>query len=176
MRWIVSAGADIAISTAQLEARRTFIAEVTTTTVSPWSPLRISHTSVFYYCNSVDDIDGTFITAHVGEVYALCALPQIARGTLVVANTCIWHRMTHKRILAQLMSQNRNVRLWFAKQELSIDACGIFRQSTTLTNLGEFGFQTSFSERELYRYRRNGLLNSIEKSFQSVSPIILPGE
>ena len=77
MRWIVSAGADIAISTAQLEARRTFIAEVTTTTVSPWSPLRISHTSVFYYCNSADDIDGTFITAHVGEVYA----PYTGRGT-----------------------------------------------------------------------------------------------
>ena len=178
MRWIVSAGADIVVSKAQLEARRIFIAEVTTATVSPWSPLQITHTPrlSFFHCNSTDGIDGTFITAHVDEVYALCALPPIARGSLVVANTCIWERMAHKRILAQLMSQNRSIRLWFAKQEISIDICGIFRQSTTLENLGQFDFQTSFSERELYRYRRNGLLSAIEKAFQPVSPIILPGE
>lgn len=127
MRWIVSAGADIVVSKAQLEARRIFIAEVTTATVSPWSPLQIPHTPrlSFFHCNSTDGIDGTFITAHVDEVYALCALPPIARGSLVVANTCIWERMAHKRILAQLMSQNRSIRLWFAKQEISIDICGI---------------------------------------------------
>lgn len=178
MRWIVSAGADIVVNTAQLEARRTFIAEVTTAAVSPWSPLQVPHapTLRFLYCNSADGVDGTFITAHIYEVYELCALPQIAGGTFVVANTCIWERMAHKKILAQLLLQNRNIRLWFAKQELSIDACGIFKQSTTLINLGEFDFQTSFSERELYRYRKNGLLATIEKAFQPVSPIILPGE
>lgn len=110
MRWIVSAGADIVVNTAQLEARRTFIAEVTTAAVSPWSPLQVPHapTLRFLYCNSADGVDGTFITAHIYEVYELCALPQIAGGAFVVANTCIWERMAHKKILAQLLLQNRN--------------------------------------------------------------------
>lgn len=178
MRWIVSAGRDISVNAAQLNARKSYIEDVAFAPVSEWSYFKIRKepSLCFYCCNSDDGIEGTFITAHINQVQALCTVPKIAQSQLVVANTCIWRRMSHKKILAQLMAYNRNIRLWFAHQELSIDSFRNFRHSTTLINIGQFGFQTSFSERELYWYRKKGLLNAIKKAFQPVSPIILPYE
>lgn len=178
MRWIVSSEIDIAVDQDQLQARKAYIEQVTGSKVSAWHPMRINHqlSKEFVCCVSDDGIDGTFITAHIGQVYRLCELREIAEGEFVVANTCIWEHLAHKTLLRSLMCRNKDIRLWFAKQELSLDHCGIFRQSTTLTNVGDFGLQTSFSERELYRHRKKGLLCAIQKSFDLVSPVILPGE
>lgn len=178
MRWIVSAGVDIAVNPAQLQARKEYIEEVTGSLVSTWLPMRINNqlSKEFVCCVSNDGIDGTFITAHIGQVYRLCELREITEGEFVVANTCIWEHLAHKTLLRNLMRRNKDIQLWFAKQELSLDSYGTFRQSTTLSNIGQFGFQTSFSERELYRHRKEGLFCAIQKSFDLVSPFILPGE
>ena len=174
----MSASRDISVNEAQLNARKSYIEDVTCSSVSEWSYFEMPRVSslCFYCCNSDDGIEGTFITAHINQVQALCTVPKIAQSQFVVANTCIWRRMSHKKILAQLMAYNRNIRLWFAHQELSIDSFRNFRHSTTLINIGQFGFQTSFSERELYWHRKEGLLNAIKKAFRPVSPIILPYE
>jgi len=178
VKWIVSADRTIVADKVQLDARKSYIEEVTFASVSEWSSFRIGKVDLlrFYYCSSEDEVDGTFITAHCNQVQALCTLPEIAKGQFVVANTCVWERLSQKKDLAQLMLYNRNIRLWFAHQELSLDSHRTFRHSTTLIDIGKFGFPTSLSERELYWYRKEGILQAIEKSFQSVSPIILPYE
>lgn len=175
MKWIVSADAHIAVDTDQLLARHSYIKTVSSASVSEWNYIRINGvvSKKFLCCNSNDDVNGTFITAHVGQVYHLCALAEIYNGDLVVANTCIWERCFHKRILYSMMRYNRKVELWFAKQEVSLDGARLFRKSTTIANLGEFGFQTSLSERSLFRQRNLGLRSAIGASFDRVSPILL---
>jgi hypothetical protein len=84
--------------------------------------------------------------------------------------------MSHKKLLYQLKRTNKKAELWFAKQELYVDETRLFRQSTTLYNVGQFGFQTSLSERELFRNRKKGLVEAIRQSFDRVSPIILLGD
>lgn len=179
MRWIISSADDIAVSRSQILARREYICDVTNSQVSDWRPfqLRLNGQTIkeFLICTSDDGINGTFITAHIGDVYALCSLPEICTGEIVVANTCIWKRLSHKELLFRMMSVNRNVSLFFAEQELSIDNY-IFRQSTTLSNVGQFSFQTSLSERKLFINRGRGLMEAIRMSFIRVSPIILLGE
>ena len=77
MRWIVSAGVDIAVNPAQLQARKEYIEEVTGSLVSTWLPMRINNqlSKEFVCCVSNDGIDGTFITAHIAKYigYVNCA-------------------------------------------------------------------------------------------------------
>lgn len=61
----------------------------------------------FYYkCNTIDDINGLFITGHVGEVWEICKSPGIGKFDFVVANTCIWEDGYEKQILSELMHAN----------------------------------------------------------------------
>jgi len=176
VKWII--GTDIAVDSNQIRARGDYIQLVTGAGVSAWSFIKVNGQVCKKYlcCTSNDGIDGTFITAHIGDVFKLCSLRKIYIGKFVVANTCIWERMFHKKLLSNMRSFNRNIELWFAKQELSVDDNRIFRQSTTLNNIGRFGFQTSLSERELFRNRGKGLMEAIQVSFVRVSPVILLGD
>lgn len=178
MRWIIGTGKDIAVDINQVQARRNYIQSVTSAEVSDWSFIKVGGQICKEYlcCTSNDEIDGTFITAHIGDVYKLCALREIYMGKFVVANTCIWEKMSHKKLLSNMKIYNQDIVLWFAKQELSIDGNMIFRQSTTLNNKGTFGFQTSLSERELFKNRRKGFMEAIKESFVRVSPILLLGD
>lgn len=178
MRWIIGTGKDIAVDSNQVRARGEYIHLVTGAEVSAWDFIQVDGQVCKEYlcCNSNDGIDGTFITAHIGDVYKLCSLREIYIGKFVVANTCIWERMSHKKLLSNMMSFNRGIELWFAKQELSVDSNRIFRQSTTLNNIGRFGFQTSLSERKLFTNRCKGLMEAIRVSFVRVSPFILLGD
>jgi hypothetical protein len=92
-------------------------------------------------CTSNDGVDGTFITAHIGDVYKLCSLKEIYTGKFVVANTCIWERMADKNLLSSMKIFIRDIELWFAKQELSVDGNRIFRESTTLNDIGSSDFE-----------------------------------
>ena len=47
-------------------------------------------------------------------------------------------------------------------------------ESTTVEDIGKFGFQTSVSERKLFANRRKGFMEAVNLSFDKVSPIILP--
>ena len=178
MRWIVGAESDIAVNESQLQARHAFIQDITGVEVSAWGRIQISVPVPrrFFHCLSNDGIDGVFITAHIYDVQALCRLPEIYNAGFVVANTCIWERLSHKSLLDSLRSKNHEVQLWFAKQELSLDSNRLFRQSTTLNNMGQFGFQTSLSERKLFMHRKKGLVAGIQESFNHVSPIVFLGE
>lgn len=178
MRWILSNSKDIVVNGEQIQARKVFIQKVTGVEVSDWRYMVVEGKICKDYlcCVSDDGLDGTFITAHIQDVNKLCMLHQICFGEFVVANTCIWKRMSHKNLLHVMRRSNQNVELWFAKQELSLDAEKLFRQSTTLLNVGQFGFQTSMSERELFRHRREGIMEAIQKSFVHVSPVIFLGD
>lgn len=178
MRWIIGNGKGIVVDSNQARARGDYIQRVTGAEVSDWSFIQVNGQVCKEYlcCMSNDEIDGTFITAHIGDVYKLCSLREIYIGKFVVANTCIWERMSHKKLLSNMRSFNREIELWFGKQELSVDGNRIFRQSTTLNNIGRFGFQTSLSERELFMNRGKGLMEAIRMSFVRVSPVILLGD
>lgn len=178
MRWILGINKEIAVDSDQVRARSHYIQCVTGAEVSAWSLIQVNRPvrKKYLCCMSNDGIDGTFITAHIGDVYNLCSCREICTGKFVVANTCIWVRMSHKRLLFQMMCVNRGVELFFAKQELSVDINRVFRQSTTLNNIGRFGFQTSLSERKLFANRGKGLMNAIRESFIRVSPVILLGD
>lgn len=178
MRWIISTGKDIAVDDNQVRARSKYIERVTGAKVSAWNFIQVNGQTSrkFRCCTSDDEVDGTFITAHIGDVFKLCSLREVCGGKLVIANTCIWEKPSHKNLLLNMMRFNQEVELWFAKQELSMDSRRIFRQTTTLINVGQFGFQTSLSERELFRNRGRGLIEAIRESFVRVSPVILLGD
>lgn len=178
MRWIIGTGKDIAVDSNQVGARGHYIQRVTGAEVSAWSFIQVNGqvSRKFLCCTSEDEVDGTFITAHINDVYKLCSLCEVYGGKLVIANTCIWENMSHKNLLFNMMRFNREIELWFAKQELSIDSSLILRQSTTLNNVGQFGFQTSLSERKLFANRGKGLMEAIRVSFDRVSPVILLGD
>ena len=178
MRWIIGYDKDIVVDNNQLQARSNYIRRVTGAEVSAWSFPQVNGQvcKEFLCCTSNDEIDGTFITAHIFDVSNLCSLREICIGKFVIANTCIWEKLSHKNLLLNMMRFNREVELFFAKQELSVDGNRILRQSTTLNNVGRFGFQTSLSERELFSNRSKGLMEAIRVSFIRVSPIILLGD
>lgn len=177
MKWIVGSDKDIAVDKSQMLARSEYIRRVTASDVSDWSIIQVNghKPKEFFYCISNDEVDGTFITAHISDVYQLCSLHEVYGGKLVIANTCILESMADKRLLFSMSRFNQDVELWFAKQELSIDSRRTFRQTTTIINIGQFDFQTSWSERELFKNRKKGLVEAIKKSFIRVSPIILLG-
>lgn len=171
MRWILSTDKEIMVDNKQVHARREYISDVTGVEVSAWSMIQVNGRA-FYFCVSDDGINGTFITAHIHDVQMLCSLPDICACEFVVANTCVWHEGANKDILKRMKFINMNVELWFAKQELYSDGY-ILRQSTELNNVGQFRFQTSISERNLYRNRNKGFMNALQRSYFRVSPIIV---
>lgn len=175
MRWIIGYDKDIAVDSNQVRARRDYIQHVTGAEVTAWSFMLVNGQvrNKYLCCTSKDEIDGTFITAHIDDVYWLCSLREILNGKFVIANTCIWKRMSDKTILSNMRNFNQDIELWFAKQELSLDGNRTLRESTTLNNVGQFGFRTSLSERKLFMYRRKGFMEALKVSFNRVSPIIL---
>ncbi len=178
MRWIVSTGKDIVVDNSQLKARLNYIRKVTDAEVSDWKVMRIKgyDSKKFLYCISNDGINGTFITAHIGEVQTICSLLEVAGGDFVIANSCIWEKSLDKHMLRCMMKFNRSVELWFAKQEVSVESGCMLRQCTTLSNLGRFGFHTSLSERQLFSKRRNGFMAAVREAFVKVSPVSLLGD
>ena len=174
MRWIVSKDKDIVVDDNQLKARLNYIRQVTGAEVTDWNVLSIKgYNKKFWYCISDDGLNGTFITAHIGEVQCICSLYEVVSGDFVIANSCIWEKLRDKQILYSMMKLNRDVELWFAKQEVSVEKGHMIRQCTTLSNLGQFGFQTSLSERLLFAKRRNGFKSAVSEAFVKVSPVLL---
>ena len=159
-----------------MSARLQYIHSVTNTTVTEWMPTQKSTVlpRPLFYCMTNDGLNGTFITAHIDEVRRLCSLQEIALSDFVIANTCIWKKSSNKQILYCMMQINNKVELWFSKQALTVEENYNLRQSTLLSNVGEFGFNSSLSERLLFSNRRKGFMNAVSLAFNKVSPIILP--
>jgi hypothetical protein len=169
--WILSANNEIVVDEHQVKARRDFIHDVTGVEVSRWSKIQVNK-KPFLICMSYDNINGAFITAHIHDAAMLCTSPNVYTCEFVVANTCIWHKGANKEILKLLRLNNKNIELWFAEQALFVDG-QILRQSTELNNVGLFGFQTSLSERNLFKNKNKGFMNAIQRSFVRVSPVIM---
>ena len=110
-----------------------------------------------------------FITAHIDDVCAFCQSPIVYTKDFLLANTCIWKFNTDKVLLASILRSNPIFELWFAKQEIILDGPRMPKQSVEIKDLGNFGFQTSLSERDLFRHRRKGLRSAISASFVQVS-------
>lgn len=79
MKWIVSTDKDIAVDTDQLLARHSYIEDVSSAPVSEWNYIRINGTvsKNFLCCTSCDNVNGAFITAHIGQVALLLCLIHI---------------------------------------------------------------------------------------------------
>ena len=73
-----------------------------------------------------------------------------------------------------MMNINKKAELWFSKQALEVEENYNLRQSTLLSYVGEFGFNTSLSERLLFSNRRKGFMKAVFLAFNKVSPVILP--
>lgn len=97
MRWII--GNDIAVDSNQVQARRDYIQYVTGTEVSDWSFIQVNGqvSRRFLCCTSKDEIDGTFITAHIDDVYKLCSICEVYGGKLV-SQTPVFGEIRHIRI------------------------------------------------------------------------------
>lgn len=176
MRWIVSSDPKVFEDKANMHARLQYIHSVTGAAVTEWTITQKSTTlpNSFFYCLTNDGLNGTFITAHIDEVQRLCALQEIAMDDFVIANTCIWKKSLNKQILYCMMQINKKVELWFSKQALAVEDNYQLRQSTMLSSVGEFGFNTSLSERLLFSNRRKGFMEAVPFAFNKVSPVILP--
>lgn len=176
MKWIIGAGKDIIQNTEQLSARSRYIGKVTGVDVTPWRNLSIKNSNLkFLICTSLDERNGSFITAHIYDIILLSITELLANNEFVVANTCIWDQLSDKKVLSNLMISNPQVRLWFAKQELSIIGKEHeLRESNLLSLVGNFGFLTSKSERMLFANRKKGFIQALGMAFEPVSPVLLP--
>ena len=165
MRWIVSARKEIYVDEGQMEARHNYIEQVTNAEVTKWRLFEHQ----FFWCISDDGLNGTCITAHVGEAKLLCTLPDICCNDFVIVNSCVWKQSTDKEVLKQMIKYNPNVKLFYAKQKLSKDSQGVLRQCAILDDMGRFGFHTSLSERQLFRKREYGFMAAVKESYNEVS-------
>ena len=176
MKWIVSSDPRIFVNRAHMSARLQYIQSVTDAPVTDWMITRKNSAfpKSLFCCMTNDELNGTFITAHIGEVQRLCSVHEIAMSDFVIANTCIWEKSSNKQILYYMMNINKKAVLWFSKQTLSLEENYNLRQSTLLSNVGTFDFNTSLSERLLFSNRHKGFMKAVSFAFDKVSPIILP--
>lgn len=174
MEWIISFSPDIAVDGYQLQSRREYIHDVTYASVSEWSPFRLGE-QIFLSCISSDNVDGIFITSHTDNIEVLCLSQRIGNYRFVVANTCVWIGILHKDMLQKMKRKNEDIELLIAKQELSV-IDRVIRRTSTVQKVGGFDFQTTQSERDLFRNKDKGLEVAIRESFERVSPIVLSSD
>lgn len=179
MTWVVGVGAGILATKPHLDARRTFIHKVTNANVSEWVSFVATKgisKKTFFQCISEDDVNGIFITAHIDDVIPLLHY-RAQSGALdetVIVNACKWGRFLDKRLWFDLHRYNSSIKIWFSKQLKTFERDKLFHPTTQIDDAGTFGFQTSLSERELHMHRKKGFMVAVQRSFEKVSPVILP--
>lgn len=174
MIWLVSTRNEIVQNEDELLARSDYIREVMNVVPNEWKIISAMNSGNKYYmCQTNDTYNGAIITGHIGEVIELVYTNLIENIDFIVANTCIWKEFNDKQILYNLMTKNRKVKLWFAKQCLTLEKNGILRRTNMLSQAGNFGFPTSKSERILYMNRKKGFEDALAKAYDVVSPVIL---
>lgn len=155
------------MSREELEARQNFIRSVTGTDVTPWRPVvqngKIWPTNAIT-CESSDNVDALFITGHVNELRHLFSLIDREKPQIVILNTCTLIPKLREIIFARLQQSVPNISLYYAHQQRTLTG-----QYVNLSYEGNFGFQTSISERVLFRYRRKGLLEALSLAFDYIT-------
>ena len=173
VQWILGYGDGIEATPQQLGARLDFIRDVTNADVSPWVPLVVRGAAMplpFLTCASMEGISGLFITAHADAVHFLCEGLYLGQIDIVVINSCLLIPNYGKQLLEILSrsSANPQIELFFAKQENIYPGGPRLIKCVTISNIGEFGFQTSVSERNMFRNRKRGFKDAIYASFDKV--------
>lgn len=167
MKWILIFGNGINASREELVARQNFIRNVTGTNVTPWRPVLQNGQIWPLYaisCESDDDIDALFITGHVNEILHLCPLIDQEKPQIIILNTCALISKLRESILVKLQQSVPNISLYYAHQQRTLTG-----QYVNLSYEGNFGFQTSISERLLFQHRRKGFLKSLTFAFDHIT-------
>ena len=151
-------------------ARLQFITDITGVVPTPWSLIEFSNNKYcFWGCKTEDSLNGVYITAHNFEVVYLCKEKVLQNMDFIIANTCIFREELDTDILRLLRKRNKDVVLWYAKQEIEMTEDHIFRKTNTINDVGNFGFFTSKSDRLMFRYRKRGFLPALELAFDKVA-------
>ena len=172
MYFLLSTNPDIMGTEENREARLKFINDITGVVPTPWKCVKFYNNGTpFLLCNTVDSINGIYITAHNYEVVEICRTRIVLEIDFLVANTCVYRKNLDTDILWFLREKNKNIRLWYAKQEIELTSDHVFRNTNTLREVGTFGFMTSKSDRLMFKNRKKGFEMALQLSFDRVSEL-----
>lgn len=170
MYFLLSTSPDIKGVEENIKARLEFIKDITGVVPTPWKPISFPKVEkLFLICHTADQINGIYVTAHNYEVVHICREGVAAKLDFFIANTCIYRNNLDTDILKLLRQWNKNIKLWYAKQELELVDRYVLRNTNTITEVGTFGFLTSKSDRLMFKNRKLGFEKALQLSFDSVS-------
>ncbi len=170
MVFILSTDSEIVGNIDNLGARLKFIFDITDHTPDGWKKIKLcNNMHSFYICRTEDRIEGMYITAHNYEVMELCKTDIIKNLDFIAANTCIYQNELDTDMLRVLWRRNKNILLYYAKQQMEMMSNFLIRNTNTLRDVGTFGFMTTRSDRLLYKNRKKGFEEALKSSFNIVS-------
>lgn len=170
MYFLLSTNLAIMEKRENIEARLEFIKDITGVVPTPWEPVEFyKGGKMFLMCHTDDQISGIYVTAHNYEVGHICRQGVAAKVDFFVANTCIYRNDLEIDILNMLRKWNKDIQLWYAKQELELVNHYELRNTNTITEVGTFGFMTSKSDRLMFKNRKLGFEKALKLSFDKVS-------
>lgn len=153
-------------------ARLKFINDITGVVPTPWKRVKFRDGGTsFLLCNTADGINGIYITAHNYEVVEICRTGMVSEVDFLAANTCVYRENLDTDILWLLREKNKNIRLWYAKQEIELMRDHVLRNTNTLREVGTFGFMTSKSDRLMFKNRKKGFETALQLAFDKVSEL-----
>lgn len=168
MIWIISKAI---VTSEELLQRHKFIQKITQTRVSRWSEYccprqyRTAKPIEYYRCTSDKGEYGVFITAHMNlEVQPILRQVLSSKRTLVVINSCAIQENTKIICTDIVTKKNPQSEIFFAKQERSDEGYLM----NYMEDVGEFGFRSTVSERELFQQRQLGLVPAIRAVYEKV--------
>lgn len=153
---------------AERKARLNFIKEISGDKRVSWQELSWCILPVkYYYCVTDDGVNGVVITAHMYMEVILFLLLMLNPATkdFFVLNICKMSEEVDRLILSCLMEENPKIGLYFAKQDINPKSG---RYMNHISDVGDFGFLTSKSERIMFFNRKKGVVESIAKGFDKV--------
>lgn len=171
MFWIVS-NTVCKSSESELKHRYDYIKEVTNTKVSPWRNIVCQNNSLlgvrkkisFFQCKSEKGEYGFIITAHITEIPYILDTILSNKRSIIVVNSCLIKKNIESKVLNYVKNKNSMSELFFAKQQED-DAGHLINY---VDNIGKFGFETSVSERILFKNRNQGLVKSINIAYDKI--------
>lgn len=166
MLWIIEES--LFGTTAERKARLNFIKEISGDKRVSWQKLSWRLLPVdYYYCQTDDGVNGVFITAHMylGELLFILGMLRPVTRDFFVLNTCKMREGVDEEILSYLMNANSEIQLYFAKQDYDTES-EIY--TNFISDVGNFGFMTSKSERIMFFNRGQGVAQAINKGFDMV--------
>lgn len=119
----------------------------------------------FYQCKSDKGEYGINITAHIDEAISILQEVLPKKRAIVVINACKIDVKIEKILFDFIKKKNSNSELYFAKQERVNEKQFLI----SITDVGEFGFLSSNSERLLFKNRSMGLIKALRVAFDKSS-------